>query len=219
VIGGFPNRPSACRAQMEKGRMQPQSDPNAEFYCFYARGFLQQYHRRVGMITSLKFLRLAEYPEFGEPDDTYLPFVHNPDYRGALTPYQVNVSKWYSVEVTLEEVRREHFAHLPSRLSVIYVFHSLEEAQKAHPQYSQFRDRELVRLRPTHCDILCSYSRHDMRWVDLLREYDFTGSDLAYAVRSYWEGRACKGPVFHGQMVNADPLWETLYDGALQFVD
>lgn len=193
--------------------------PDTLFWCFYARGFVQQQNRRVGIISSLKYLRMS-HPELGKPDDTYLPFIPNPDYKGVQSPYQVNVSAWYSVEVRLEEVRLEHYPQLPSRLSVIYVFDSVEAVELARQRYPhQFADRDLVKLRPINCEIMCSYSRHDMQWIDILRDYNVTGDEAEHAIHSYWQSKPFEGIRFMGQHIHSKPLWEVLFDGALTFVD
>ena len=199
--------------------MQPMSDPQVEFWCFLSREFIQQRNQDVGMICSAKYLRLAEYPNRGQPDDSYLQFIPNPDFKGVLSLFQFNVTAEYRLEYNLELARLAYYPNLPSRLSAIYVFDDMNEAQKADNRYGWSHHSDLVKLRPVNPHLLCDYSRHDMEFVSMARGANITGEELDYMAKSYWEGKACEGMICRGMHFRSDPIWETLYDGALTFVD
>jgi len=82
--------------------MEPTNDANVQFFCYLSRGFIQKNNRQVGMMCSMKYARIAEYPKFGEPDASNLTFIPNPDFK-ETTPsiFQVGVTQWYRVEYNL----------------------------------------------------------------------------------------------------------------------
>lgn len=199
--------------------MLPMTDPDIEFWCFLSRGFIQQHNRDRGMIYSVKYLRLAHYPDFGQPDDSYVQFIPNPDFRGPISLFQSSITSQYRLEYNLELARLAYYPNLPSRLSAIYVFDDISEAQKAEARYRWSDYSDLVKLRPVNPHILCNYSRHDMEFVSRARGANLIAEDLDYMTKSYWTGKACEGMIYHGTQVKLDPIWEILYDGALTFVD
>lgn len=190
------------------------------FFCYLSRGFIQTRNRQVGMICSTRYIRLAEYPKFGEPDATYFQFIPNPDFSGTLSLFQMSVTQWYSVEFNLEQARLKFFPQCPSRLSAIYVFDSRAEAEKADKVYGFSKERDLVKLRPVNPHILCNYCRHDMRFIDALRNPEIHAwENLEEALKSYWAGLELRAYEFQNKRIESDPIWEVLYDGALEFVD
>ena len=199
--------------------MHPKNDPNVEFWCFLSRGYVQQHNRDAGMICSLKYLRLADYPNFGHPDASYLPFVPNPDFKGAVSFFQANVTSEYGLEYNLELARLAHYPDRPSRLSALYMFADRHEASKADRLYGWSHHADLVRLRPVNPHILCNYSRHDMEFISMARSGNIIGEDLDFMTKSYWEGKACEGMMHRGVRLRSEPVWGILYDGALTFMD
>jgi len=77
-----------------------------------------------------------------------------------------------------------------------------------------------VRLKPVNSHILCNYCRHDMRFIDMWRNPEIQmWENLEEALKSYWGGLELRAYEFMGKKYESEPIWEVLYDGALQFVD
>ncbi|MBI3983763.1 hypothetical protein HY346_00500 [Candidatus Microgenomates bacterium] len=179
---------------------------------------MQEQNRAVGMIPSAKYLRIAEYPKFGEPDDPYHHFIPDPNFKGVISLFQIGITKQYQIEYNLEVARRTLYPQFPSRFSAIFVFDDIEQARKADERHHWSRYSDLVKVKPIHPEILCTYSRHDMEMVSMARgEWSIVGEDLDRMVRGYWEGLECKGVEYRGVLHTSDPIWEVLFDGALAF--
>lgn len=200
--------------------LESRHDPNVEFWCYLSKGFVQQHNRQVGFICSAKYLRVTEYPKLGEPDDPYPIFIRDPNLKGPVSLFQDNITKLYQIEYNIEVARKSHYPQLPSRFSALYVFGDLEKAKKADAKYKWSHHSDLVKLKPVHPEILCSYSQHDMEMISMARgEWRLFDDDLENLIRGYWEGMECKGVEYRGVFYKSEPIWEILYDGALMFAD
>lgn len=198
------------------------NDPNVEFWVYLSRGEVQRRNREVGMMASVRFLRMTEHQ--GDPIASLIPFIPNPDYYGVVGHFQHCVAVNYEIEYNFEMVRLRYYPSLPSRFSALFLFDDLADANEAGRRYSFLKTSDLMKVRPLHPHILCSYSRHDMEAISILR---YTQADTGIlspedwdpVARSYWSGEAFPGIVHQGQTTKTEPIWEILYDGALTFVD
>lgn len=196
---------------------QPQTDTNIVFWCWYLRnGQMQQQNRKVNFVCSSKYLRLAQ-PGGGNPN-SFMPFIPNTASRGFQSVFQVSITTQYRVEYNLELARMKYAPSLPSRFSAIFLFDNEKDAKTADERYLWSANSDLLRVRPTHTDILCQYSRHDMEWVSIARS--LLVYDVDFMAKGYWEGSACGGHIdSKGVKYESTPIWEVLYDGALEFID
>lgn len=89
-----------------------------------------------GRITSSGFSNALTNESFREKylsgSADYLPFVPNQNCDSyGVSLFSLGVTDCYRIEYNAEICRRSYFSHLPSRLSCVFAFKSLEDCEKA----------------------------------------------------------------------------------------
>lgn len=105
-------------------------------------------------------------------------------------------------EFALENVRRQHYEHLVSRLRGMFCFLDLESAERALTWGGYFRPENLTELNLSEAGP--RRDRFDAQWLGkaVVNEQGHV-ADLEWA-HQYWRGEPCD---------TGTPIWETLVDG------
>jgi len=154
---------------------------------------------------------------FSIPEDKKydpIPFIDNPKPTGFMSPFIGNAIWSYRTEYNLELARRYKFQKYPSRFLALFLFETIEDAQKysnAHPWHVGYRSLKKV---VTHEDY--SYSKHDIGWIDFLLLQGGQDSTLIKDVTDeYWTGASIQGKqlLHHGKPYAPISNYEILYYG------
>jgi hypothetical protein len=115
------------------------------------------------------------------------PFIPNPRCTGKLSPFALAVLHDYAVEHTLEQVRSRAFARCPSRLNAVFLL----PAEAAARGYAERHPAQVARRVLVRAQTLGPYrwSRHDSRWIDLLRHGELESAEHEDAAHRYWSGQ------------------------------
>jgi hypothetical protein len=150
-----------------------------------------------------------------------LPFIANPAgevVAQSLSPFHSNVLRNYRVEWNLEIVRFQDFKELPCRLQALFLFGSRDDAElykSIHPEHVGKRI-----LKRGQSVGLCSYSAHDLAWIDFMRLPHAPDNDTIMSVgRAYWSGiKADTSDLTSmGKPWHAQSCPEILFYGTLRF--
>lgn len=153
-----------------------------------------------------------------EPGQPMLMFIPNPAFQSALSPFQNNLIREYTVEYNLEINREALFPSYPSRLRAIFLLESEEEARKyarLHPGHVEGR----TLLRGTTSGPY-RYSIHDASWIDFMREAHSMDQDtLGRLVDAYWTGARVEDCELQsmGQPWPQETVREVLFEGRINF--
>jgi len=153
-------------------------------------------------------------------DKSNLMFISNPDFRGEITPFQHGIMRDYLAEYNLELCREQFFAQYPSRLNAIYLFQSEEEAQKYSARHKWHVGDRI--LKKCHSVNSCTYSLHDLSWVDFLRiTHSVDPHSLDNIGKAYWSGQRVENNKLEtmGEQWTRDPIIEALFIGRVEFYD
>lgn len=153
-----------------------------------------------------------------------LPFVLNPSFAGALSPFLSNTIAGYRVEYDAEMARRRHAPEAPSRLTSVYAFGDEESCRLAAERHrwdlNQVEEFALVpspvlRVRRVNMEIvsLAMYAYPRAAW---------SGEDIDAFWRAYWSGAdgftvELPQPPVHVPFASGC-LWEYLIEGSLRLV-
>jgi len=170
-----------------------------------------QHNRRIGTFTSAS--RVTGHV------DELLPFLPNPDW-GVVSPFMLTTTANYLVEYNIELHRRAYFPTAPSRLGCLYVFDSVEEAEKvAHtPGWpaERFTTARVSTLHASH--------RGDMSIITHLRHLHVNSmTDPWPFIEAYWRSEPCPPyelqKLWSAEWERTEPvaIWETLIEGAIEF--
>lgn len=151
---------------------------------------------------------------------TNLMFIPNPEFKGDITPFQINVMRNYMVEYNLELCRMTYLKSYPSRLNAIFLFHSEEEAQKYKKRHGMhIQERILKKIKTVGPYI---YSQHDSSWIDFLRlGHCMTPENTERSCKSYWQGITVEQCELEsiGEPWMESPIIESLFSGRIEFYD
>lgn len=151
---------------------------------------------------------------------TNLMFIPNPEFKGDITLFQLNLMQKYIVEYQFEICREAFFKEYPSRLNAIFLFHSEEEAQKYKERnINHVQGRILKKVKSIGSYI---YSKHDSSWVDFMRlAITMDKQSINDSCKTYWSGinvKSCE-LLSKGEPWTEDPIIETLFLGRIDFYD
>ena len=153
-----------------------------------------------------------------------LPFILNPAWGGAVSPYLSGAIVGYRAEYDAELVRRKYAPDAPSRLTSIFAFGDRESCERAAAAYDWSLDQvEEFRLVPSK-DL--NVWRVNMEIVSLARgvygraAWDSEGMEAFW--RAYWGGGdsfTVEVPQPPGSiMMTSGCLWEYLIEGSIELV-
>lgn len=132
--------------------------------------------------------------------------VHSASYMAELDPNLANVCTDYSYanrenekERIFEQIRREQFPNLPARLKALFLFQSIELAERAQREWFPNEPRMLVRA------WIADGSKMHIADAELLK--GSTENWSANAIR-YWSGES-----------TSHPFWEVLVHGSIYLPD
>ncbi len=185
-------------------------------------------------IVSSGYAAALQSPEFrdlylkGTAD--YLPFIANGSRSvGFVSLFTLNATSLYTVEYDAEITRRREFPTVPSRLSAVYAFASMDDCHKAHSLYGW--DMATVRQFRLSQDELTRVHRANMQVVSLMRSCypmaTWSEADRVAVWQHYWKGRGAMSievPVLSDgkptrQSCDSGEIWEYLIEGKLELVD
>ena len=149
-----------------------------------------------------------------------LPFIHNPEFKGAVAPFTRNRLHDYVVEYNLEMARSYWFPDYPSRLQAVFLFPSEEEAT-AYSERHRWHVGERI-LKAARSKGPYVLSTHDLSWIDYLRGSILADSLGRDCCRSYWSGESA----YDYQLFSMgdpwpqhEPIQEVLFLGTVEFTD
>jgi len=152
--------------------------------------------------------------------DEVFPFVPNPKVTGFRSQFIGNVVWSYQTEYNVELTRKWKFKKYPSRFVALFLFETLDGAQKYaknHPWHVGYRSLKKVKTQDRY-----KYSKHDLGWIDFLIEPSGQNPDLLRdATIEYWEGTSVTGYSFArmGKQCVVNSNYEILYDGIVRPVE
>ncbi len=148
---------------------------------------------------------------------TNLMFIPNPEFKGDITPYQLNIMREYMAEYNLELGREANFKNYPSRLNAIYLFDSPEEARRYYQIHQEHvGNRILKRVKSVSP---CVYSKHDLSWVDFLRlAHSVDAMSIDNVSKAYWSGVKVENCDLEsmGRKWTQPPIIEVLFLGRVE---
>jgi len=176
-----------------------------------------------GRITSSGFSRALSKTCFkkkylsGSAD--YLPFVPNPKTDSTATSlFSLSVSDCYRIEYNAEICRKASFSHLPSRLSCIYAFKSLEDCEKAISLYKWKEDD--IKEFSLEENPLNKVHKANMEVISLVRGFGYKScldsSEENQLWNHYWSGGGSikiDSPLVGCH--ESGEIWEYLIEGSL----
>lgn len=153
-----------------------------------------------------------------------LPFLPNPAFGGALSPFLSGVINHYRVEHDVEAVRRRVAPEAPSRLTSVYAFGDEESCHAAADAHGWKLDT-VQKFRLVE-DLPLRVRRVNMEIVSLGRlayaTADLTDPDIEQLWTAYWNGddhisMDLPTPPTH-QTFHSGCIWEYLIDGYIELV-
>lgn len=166
----------------------------------------------IGSIQSIPGAESIKSNTFGT-----LMFLPNPNFLNFVSPFQMSLLKNYNAECMLEKERVSHFLSYPSRMTALFLFDSPTEAQVYGDQKKYEGRRE---LKTAHSVGDYMYSKHDMTWVDFLREEQSLDQQTINSIaKAYWTGEKTSSHTLLscGQPWVRTPIMECLYNGRIEF--
>ena len=158
-------------------------------------------------------------PQF-KPIKSPLIFFPNPEFEGAISPFQNGMLLNYIADYNLEIHRADRYAQYPSRLNALFLLGSREDAEnyrQAHPEHTRGR---ILKKCVTNSSYL--YSTHDAAWVDFMRiGHSMDDETIRLVTSSYWSGeRAQEGMAESmGKPWIPKSVQEVLFLGRVDFTD
>jgi hypothetical protein len=126
--------------------------------------------------------------------------AEGPGLEKVVTPFfmgRVNDQK----EKLWEDVRKQSFGALPSRLKAFYCFESRELAERAHREWFADRERQARELLELRIAASATIHRCDAQWLEVPQD------QWPDSAERYWKG----------EMTASAPFLETLVHGAVYF--
>ena len=155
------------------------------------------------------------------PNNTeQLMFIPNPSFKGAVSPFQNNITKVLRAEYNLEISRNYYFAGYPSRLEAIFLLPDEEEAHKYKKRYIEHVNNRILKKVKTVGEYICSF--HDSSWIDFLRlGHGMDEESIHQATNMYWNGGCVRDNQLSscGKEWTEDPIIEILFLGRVDFYD
>lgn len=152
--------------------------------------------------------------------DEVVPFIPNPKVTGFRSRFIGNIIWSYQTEYNVELTRKWKFKEYPSRFTALFLFETLEDAQKYatnHRWHVGYRSLKKVKTQDNY-----KYSRHDLGWIDFLIEPSGQNSDLLRDVTTeYWKGTPVTGHSFNrmGKTCTIYSNYEILYYGTVRTIE
>lgn len=153
-----------------------------------------------------------------------LPFLPNPAFGGAVSPFLVGLMSQYRVEYDIESVRREVAPDAPSRLTSVYAFG--DEASCRAAAHAHGWKLDTVRRFRLVDELPLQVRRVNMEIVSLGRLAYATAaldaSDIKELWTAYWSGAdhfsmdLPAPPSF--QTRHSGCIWEYLIDGYIELI-
>lgn len=156
------------------------SSEQRDFFVFVdPENWLVQHHVKIiGCFTSTPQL---------QPGGSSLALLPNPNFHGAISPFQNGMIMNYISDYNLEIHRADRYKLYPSRLSALFLLNSLDDAElyrSAHPDHVSGR---ILKRCTTNSQYI--YSTHDAAWVDFMRlGHSMNDQTILNVTSAYWEG-------------------------------
>jgi hypothetical protein len=154
------------------------------------------------------------------PGKSNLMFILNPNFRGETSAFHAGVTREYAAEYNLEICRESFFPQYPSRLNAVYLFKSEEDAEQYGVQHKVHVAGRI--LKKCHSILTCSYSIHDLSWVDFLRLGGPIDHEMVKMIGSaYWSGKKVEDFQLKcmGEAWTQRPIFEVVFLGRVEFYD
>ncbi len=156
---------------------------------------------------------------------TYLPFAKAEPTIQTMSPYLLTAMNEYRVEYDAEQVRLRYFPKLPSRLSAVFAFGTMESCREVSEKWSwNLNSVKRFELVPHE---LNRVTKANMEVVSLARgaykSASWDVSQIESIWRHYWSGQAelqLDIPARQGREVTASGIiWEYLIEGQVRLID
>lgn len=123
----------------------------------------------------------------------------------------------YLKEQIFEDVRRDKFPSLPSRIKSIYLWDDVKKAVNYIERYkSKHEECSIYEVEVEHPELAISY---DMSWMNLSNlQYYESVKEMAnyYFSRNSVEDNSLNFGIYSGQNNKVESTWETLYEGKVK---